>query len=321
MHWFLKLFINPLLDVLRPRVIVEVGVELGAVTGPLLRWAQANAATVDAIDPDPTLNVDRLLSEHGEQLRFHRRKSLELLGEIPAVELALIDGDHNWYTVINELRALQRRADADGREPPVILLHDVGWPYGRRDLYYDPAGIPEAHRHPHARQGIAPNRVELGPGLNDHLENALLTDTPANGVLSAVEDFVAESGQRWRQWTIPGLSGLAVLVSTNTLAANASLRALLESIDSAGFMRAHCEAIELARIESELKRAGMQRRLAETQLKQIMRSSDPHEMVALKRDARELNEQLRELREQLTEVEDLREQVRVLTLDLPAHGP
>ncbi|HST55747.1 MAG TPA: class I SAM-dependent methyltransferase [Solirubrobacteraceae bacterium] len=321
MHWFLKLFINPLLDALRPRVIVEVGVELGAVTGPLLRWAQLNDAIVHAIDPDPTLNVDRLLDEHGERLRFHRRKSLELLGELDDVELALIDGDHNWHTVINELRALERRAGADGREPPVILLHDVGWPYGRRDLYYDPQSIPEAHRHPHARLGIAPGRVELGPGLNDHLENALLTDTPANGVLTAVEDFVAESQHPWRQWTIPGLSGLAVLVSSDTLAACAPLRELLESIDEPAFLRAHCEAIELARIESELKRAGMQRRLAETQLKQIMRSPDPAEAVALKRSVRELSEQVRDLQEQLAEVDDLREQVRVLTFDLPAHGP
>src|ERR1700680_4044669 len=160
MHWFLKLLIQPLLDALEPLVVVEMGVEVGAVTGPLLAWAQANGATVHAIDPDPTLNVDRLQAEYGEQLRFHRRKSLEVLGEIADVDLALIDGDHNWYTVIEELRALEHRAREDGREVPVVLAHDVGWPYGRRDLYYDPQSIPEAHRHPHARQGLKPGRVE-----------------------------------------------------------------------------------------------------------------------------------------------------------------
>jgi len=312
MHWFLKLLIYPLLDAIRPQVIVEVGVEVGTVTGPLLRWAQANGAVVHAIDPDPTLNVDRLEAEYGEQLRFHRRKSLEVLAEIAGVDLALIDGDHNWYTVINELRALQQRAGEDGREPPVILLHDVGWPYGRRDLYYDPQAIPEAQRQPHARGGVKPGRPELGPGLNDHLENARLEGTPANGVLTAVEDFVAESPHPWRTWSIPGLSGMAILVSAPVLDACEPLRELLDSIDHPEFLRAHCEAIEQARIDAELKRANIQRRLAETQLKQVMRSPDPRETVALHRRVRELTEHVAELEENREERAALEEQVRVL---------
>jgi GT2 family glycosyltransferase/glycosyltransferase involved in cell wall biosynthesis len=316
MHWFLKLLIYPLLEAIRPQTIVEVGVEVGTVTGPLLRWAEEHDAVVHAIDPDPTLNVDRLIAEHGEQLHFHRVKSLEILAEIADVDLALIDGDHNWYTVINELRALEDRAREDGREPPVILLHDVGWPYGRRDLYYDPRAIPEAHRQPHARGGIVPGRVELGPGLNEHLENALLEGTSANGVLSAVEDFVAESRTQWRIWSIPGLSGMAILASAPVLEQSAPLRELLGSIDTPEFLRAHCEAIEQARIESDHKRAGILRRLAETQLKQITRSENPVETVALKRRVRELSEQVRDLEGRLEQIDELEEQVRLLTTGL-----
>jgi GT2 family glycosyltransferase/glycosyltransferase involved in cell wall biosynthesis len=320
MHWFLKLLIHPLLEAIRPRTIVEVGVELGTVTVPLLRWAEGNGAIVHAIDPDPTLNVDRTIAEHGERLRFHRAKSLETLGEIEDVDLALIDGDHNWYTVINELRTLERRAGEQGREPPVILLHDVGWPYGRRDLYYDPESIPEAHRHPHARMGLAPGRVELGPGLNDHLENALLEGTAANGVLSAVEDFLAESETPWRSWSIPGLSGLEILVSATVLECCPPLRELLDSIDTSAFLRAHCETIEQARIEADRKRAGILRRLAETQLKQITRSEDPREAVMLRRKVRELSERVRDLEGALERADELEEQLRILTVDTPGAG-
>jgi GT2 family glycosyltransferase len=323
MHWFLKLLINPLLDALGPRVIVEIGVELGAVSVPLLRWAQANGAILHAIDPDPTLNVDRLAAEYGEELRFHRRKSLDVLDEIAGVDLALVDGDHNWYTVINELRALERRAGEDGREPPVTLLHDVGWPYGRRDLYYDPRAIPESHRQPHARGGVKPGRAELGAGLNDHLENALLEDTAANGVLSAVEDFVAESSSPWRTWSIPGLSGMSILASAAVLDACAPLRELLDRIDSPAFLRAQCEAIEQARIDAELKRANVQRRLAETQLKQVMRSPDPGETVALHRRVRELSERVEELEREMEGGVGREEQLRVLQLQRarPETGP
>jgi len=313
MHWFWKLLISPLLDALGPRTIVEIGVEVGAVSGPLLRWAQANGALVHAIDPDPTLSVERLQSEYGERLHFHRRRSLEVLEEIGDVDVALVDGDHNWYTVINELRMLEGRALTDGREPPVVLLHDVGWPYGRRDLYYEPQAIPEAARQPHARGGLKPGRAELGPGLNDHLQNAKLEGTPANGVMTAVEDFVAQSEQPWRMWQIAGLSGMAIVVSERVLETHAALRELLDWIEGPRFLRAQCEAIERARVDAELKRSNIQRRLAETQLKQVMRASEPGAMVALRARVRELTERVAELEGDLEgEGIALAEQVRVL---------
>jgi GT2 family glycosyltransferase len=283
MHWFLKTFIIPLLDALRPGVIVEVGVELGTVTGPLLEWARAHEALVHSIDPNPKLEVDELLAEHPEHLRFHRAPSLEVLSEIAAVELALIDGDHNWYTVVNELRQLEQRAIADGRCPPAVLLHDIGWPYGRRDLYYDPESIPVAHRQPHARLGMIPGQSELtSQGANGHLANAQLEGTPANGVLSAIEDFIAESEESWRFFSIPGLSGLGVLLSAATCEdpANGPLRELLRRIDSAEFLRAQCDAIESARLESEVRRARLLQRLDETATAGERRQTDLEETCA-----------------------------------------
>ena len=312
MHRFLKLLIHPLLEALAPRVIVEVGADLSAVTAPLLGWAENNGAVVHAIDPDPALSVDGLLAEHRQHLRFHRARSLDVLGEIASVDLALIDGDHNWYTVIHELRALERRARLDGRDPPVVLVHEVDWPYGRRDTYADPEAIPEAYRQPHARQAIVPGQTELAAELTDDRENALLEGTPANGVLSAVEDFLAESEGPWHRWSIPGLGGLEILAGAAVLQSRARLRELLDRIDTPAFLRAQCEAIEQARIESERKRAALLRRLAETQLKQIMRSPDPRETVALRRRVRELSEQVRELSVGLERVEELEEQLRLL---------
>ena len=301
MHWFLKIFILPLLDALRPGVVVEVGVELGTVTEPLLAWAEANDAVLHSIDPNPKLEVDELLSRHPESLRFHRARSLEILPDIEGVDLALIDGDHNWYTVINELRQLTRRAYEDGRRPPVILLHDIGWPYGRRDLYYDPETVPSAYRQPYAQQGIVPEQAELDPlGVNSHLQNARLEATPANGVLTAVEDFIAESEDSWRFHSIPGLSSLGVLVTAETYDGSEPLRTLLGSIDSPELLRAQCEAIERARMESEVRRARLTRRLSET--KQQLRVLDPEELVELKSRAAQLAEQLRlvgELEERL----------------------
>ena len=70
--------------------------------------------------------------------------------------MVLIDGDHNWYTVLSELETIERLCDERGQGFPLVLLHDIGWPYGRRDLYYDPASIPEEHRKPYDKKGMLP---------------------------------------------------------------------------------------------------------------------------------------------------------------------
>ncbi len=80
------------------------------------------------------------------------------------VDAALIDGDHNWYTVINEVRMLADKSEAQGHEFPLTLLHDVGWPYGRRDQYCDPDAIPDEYRQPIHSGGLWPGEEGLHDG-------------------------------------------------------------------------------------------------------------------------------------------------------------
>ena len=177
------------------------------------------------------------------------------------VDFACIDGDHNWYTVIHELRLLERAARESGRRPPVSILHDVGWPYGRRDMYYDPKSIPVAHRLPYERHGIRPDGPELvaDDGLNSHLYNAIYEHQIHNGVLSAVEDFIAESGDGWKLVQVAGLSGVGVLAPPDAIAGVKGLPKALERLDSPDFLREHLVAVEESRIWSEIARAGAKR--------------------------------------------------------------
>ena len=91
------------------------------------------------------------------------------------MDAALIDGDHNWYTVYHELRLLAEGAKRNGTPLPVLILHDVLWPYGRRDLYYAPDQIPEEFRQPYAQQGMRPGSrklLERGGPQPDHAQRA-----------------------------------------------------------------------------------------------------------------------------------------------------
>ena len=63
----------------------------------------------------------------------------------------------------------------------MLVLHDVLWPYGRRDLYYAPERIPAEFRQPYAQAGINPGMKRLHPrkGLNPTMCNAEEEGGPA----------------------------------------------------------------------------------------------------------------------------------------------
>lgn len=215
MYRFFEPVISPLLEAVDPQTVVEVGSDRGYLTELLAEWCAKHQARLHTIDPLPKYDVDEWVVRWPETLTFHRDLSLNALTEIDSPDVVCIDGDHNWYTVVNELRLLADRCDGPDSFP-ITLLHDVGWPYGRRDLYYDPQTIPDAQRHPYAEQGIVPGRKRLGPeGFNAHLANAQHEGTPRNGVRTAAEDFVAER-EGIELHTMAGINGLGIVLSAAT---------------------------------------------------------------------------------------------------------
>src|SRR5262245_44702341 len=119
--------VEPLIEALGPRRILEIGADTGATTRALLAWAESHGAVVHAIDPKPNFDVERVKGQYRDAFVFHTALSLDVLPTLEPVDFALIDGDHNWYTVLNELRLLEKRALVEERQPPVVALHDIGW--------------------------------------------------------------------------------------------------------------------------------------------------------------------------------------------------
>jgi hypothetical protein len=212
-HWDFTLLpfgciITRLLDAVAPATIVEVGSDRGDFTRELLDWAGPRDAKVVAIDPEPAGELFELARARAE-LDLVRRPSPEALGEVPQAEAIILDGDHNYYTVTEELRLIEERSEGSGL--PLLLLHDVGWPHARRDTYYSPGRIPEEHRQPLAHDVMVapgePGTVSTGIGFR---WAAKREGGPRNGVLTAVEDFLDRRvGIRLR--VVPAFFGLAVL--------------------------------------------------------------------------------------------------------------
>ncbi len=241
--------IAPLLDAADARRVVEVGSEQGRTTRLLLERAARVGGVVEAIDPEPRFDAGRWELEHSGRFRFHRDRSVNVLGRLGELDAALIDGDHNWHTVHAELGLLAGRARADRAPMPLVIAHDVGWPYGRRDMYYDPGSLPKEARHDAARAGVLPGRARLGaPGVNASNWNATREGGPRNGVLTAIEDFSAEAGEGAALVMVPGWHGLAALATAARLETSPSLRLAMEHLESAEFLREQLERIERARV-------------------------------------------------------------------------
>ena len=238
----------PCLDAVEAASLVEVGAFQGEFTRDLLAWADSRGAHVTAIDPEPRPELTELSDGHGG-LQLAREPSLSVLGELPPADALFIDGDHNYFTVLGELRLIAERAQAAAM--PFIALHDVCWPHARRDTYYVPERIPQSHR-----QQLA-HDVRLAPGVVGAAQTGLHFDWAAereggsrNGVLTAVEDFMDEiRGLRFA--LIPVFFGLGVLWPEDA-SWSGTVANLLEPWDRSPIL-ARLEAARLAQMSDRIK--------------------------------------------------------------------
>jgi hypothetical protein len=196
------------LDAAAPRSLVEVGAYAGDLTRMLVAWAAgAPLERIVSIDPDPQPELEALAADSPE-LELVRQTSVQALPDLAPADAYIIDGDHNYYTVSQELALIERAAA--GRLS-LLLCHDVCWPHARRDVYYAPEQIPPEHR----QETI--NGAYLFPGVSGVHDGGLIYRSVAavegggrNGVLTAIEDFVGDR-EEIRLAIVPAFFGLGVL--------------------------------------------------------------------------------------------------------------
>ena len=174
---------------------------LGANTLKLLEWCAESGASLTSIDPvawegdlpdavkrplegykykrgqkefDDIVVIPRYLetvyrSGLDQYWTCLKVRSLDYLqsSTFGAFNMYLIDGDHNYFTVLNELRLIH----TGGKIGDVLLFNDVVGTWARKDLYYDPSLIPDEWR-----------------------------DGPQQGVLTAIEDFLDSVSQKRLWW-------------------------------------------------------------------------------------------------------------------------
>src|SRR5688500_18188635 len=98
--------IEPILEATRPKSIVEIGSDEGLNTRNLLQFCERTDAVEHVIDPAPKYDISEWRERYGERFVFYRALSLDVISSLDTFDLVLVDGDHNWYTVYNELRSI-----------------------------------------------------------------------------------------------------------------------------------------------------------------------------------------------------------------------
>jgi Methyltransferase domain len=301
MKRFWDTVIEPILEATRPKSMLEIGSDKGINTRNLLAFCERTDAVLHVVDPVPKYDVSAWQEQYGERFVFYRALSLEAIPLLDRFDLVLIDGDHNWYTVFNELKLIEKRCAELSQLFPLVMLHDICWPYGRRDLYYDPDTIPGAYRKPHALRGSRPGIKELleEGGLNRQLYKAVYEGGPRNGVLTAVEDFLEEAEQRLQLRKIPGFHGLGILVPPH-LRENMELVKILEVWDLPPLVSWHIERIEGAWLEAELQRQELSARLKQLKDRQDKKADN---LRTKQTEMTDLRRRLKRMRRRLSETE------------------
>jgi hypothetical protein len=198
----------PCLEAVGVKSVAEIGAFTGSLTQELLAWAANRETRSTAIDPNAEGRLVQLANEHPELELLHER-SHDALARIELPDAVIFDGDHNYYAVSQDLELIEKRS-SDGRIP-LLIVHDVGLPHGRRDVYFEPDAIPEDHRQPMAHEvKIAPGNPGLSKGRLSYNWIAARAGGPRNGVLTAVEDFVSGHAEL-RLAVVPAFFGFAIL--------------------------------------------------------------------------------------------------------------
>jgi Methyltransferase domain len=196
------------LDAIEARSLAEIGANRGELTRELLDWAVRSGARVTAVEPAPRPELVEL-AERRPELELIRETSHEALPHIELPDAVIVDGDHNHYTVSEELRLIDE--GASWTVGLLVIFHDVCWPHGRRDTYYAPERIPERHRQPLVHYAaLAPDEPGVAHAGLRYEWAAQREGGPRNGVLTAIEDFAAgRNGLRLA--IVPAFFGLGVM--------------------------------------------------------------------------------------------------------------
>ena len=192
-------------NVFSPAAICEIGSERGLTSSRLAKLLpRVQIHVVDPVISEAVKGMSNVVAHEETSLTFMSKKL-----EIP---FYIIDGDHNYETVSAEIKAAVKNS---GSGPFCAMFHDVGWPFARRDGYYNPEQVSTPHDYSfNSVLKLETGELEPGSGgfeSGDYFALSKHSGGEKNGVLTAIEDFHRTAGDKWKLITFPMFYGMAIL--------------------------------------------------------------------------------------------------------------
>jgi predicted O-methyltransferase YrrM len=197
-----------LIERLEIKTVCEIGSEGGFMSAGLHTLYKSGILTgLTVVDPYPTAVVSAYADGLG--CSVVAKTSAEALKTLNPHDLYIVDGDHNYHTVYEELKSVLTT-----NPQALVIMHDVCWPWAYRDLYYDVTTLPTEAVLPLGKGGLHPKSegmVRYGfDGLGQY-EVASVEGGQRNGVFNAVETIAEEFPVAFS--SIPALFGIGFLRS------------------------------------------------------------------------------------------------------------
>jgi hypothetical protein len=159
----------------------------------------------------------------------------------------LLEGDLNYYTVYNDLVDIEQMIESRQIPFPLVFLRATGWPYARRDMYYDPDNLPANHVHKYDCDGMSHWSSGFEAGMINHpFANAEHEGGQLNGVLTAAEDFIGQTRMALKLFTLPIHNGVSILYTEGS----AVDKFICDNIDSSPLLLKLLDTVEVARLNS-----------------------------------------------------------------------
>ena len=168
--------------------IIEIGIGSGATLIPLLTSMSKLHLKFDVYGVDVLISdelrqtLEKIQLCEGQKLSLFCENSLTILPRLveenKKFDVMLIDGDHNYYTVSQELSYIERLVNFD--DDPIVVLDDYSTKWATRDLWYS------------SRPGYEKNEIA-----------SKVVSTEKHGVKIAIDEFV-HSSKKWKRDTSNG---------------------------------------------------------------------------------------------------------------------
>ena len=142
----------------------------GKIYGELLNYANNNNLSIITINSNKNIESD------------YNDIALNILPTLNDYEAIFINDDPNWYTIFNELNIIKK----NNKEFPLVFICNNIFPHKKRDSYKNPDVIPDEFKNEFSRQLFLSDDIKI----KDNFYHAIKENTPKNGVLTAIDDFL-----------------------------------------------------------------------------------------------------------------------------------